>query len=192
MTRRGMNLGRLPLGLFAYFIQLPAFNAKFPFLKTVDISNCYMGTTISEAMFGGILATQPLLWCLVFARAVKDELKQKGILAFVACTTVFSVLVAAADTQMAGILYRYYMDYSYLMIIGALLVAFTVIEKYGKLFTEKLGKSYGNVPVFAVSVLALMCLGYDLMTVLVAADFSHEYASPNFYYSVVSALAFWL
>jgi hypothetical protein len=192
MTRRGMNLGRLPLGLFAYFIQLPAFNAKFPFIKSVDISNCYMGTTISEMMFGGILATQPVLWCLALVKAVKAELKQKGIFAFVVCTTAFSVLVAAADTQMAGILYRYYMDYSYLMLIGAVLVAFTLIEKYGKLFTEKLGQAYGNVPVFAVSVLAIACLGYTLMTALVPGDYAHEYSNPDLYYSIVSALAFWL
>jgi hypothetical protein len=181
MTRRGFVLGRLPLGLFAYFIQLPVTYARFPFFTGTNMSNYYMGTTINEMMLGGIIATQPVLWLLVFTRKLKDRLKQKGLFAFVICAVVFSVVVAAADTEMAGILYRYYMDYSYLMLLAAVLVAFTLCEG-----TDRKGLLFG------VAVLSVACLYYDWSMLFVQGDYSHDSSNPNFYYAITSALTFWL
>lgn len=181
MTRRGFNLGRVPLGFFAYFLQLPVTYGKFPFITGTNLSNTYMGTTIAEMMLGGILATQPLLWLIAFTNYLKKELKSKGIYVFIICSVVFSVIVAMADTQMAGILYRYYMDYSYLMLLPAILVAFTLFEKYRD---KRL--------IFVVTLLCAICLCYDGALIFVQGDYSHDYSNPNFYYKITSALTFWL
>lgn len=181
MTRRGFNLGRLPLGLFAYFIQLPVTYAKFPFITGTNMANCYMGTTINEMMLGGIIATQPVLWLLVCTRSLKDRLKQKGLFALVVCSVAFSVVVAAADTEMAGILYRYYMDYSYLMLLPAVIVALTLCEG-----------SDNKRLLFAVAALSFACLCYDWTMLFVQGDYSHDSSNPNFYYAITSAFTFWL
>jgi hypothetical protein len=181
MTRRGFNLGRLPLGLFAYFIQLPVTYAKFPFITGTNMANCYMGTTINEMMLGGIIATQPVLWLLVCTKSLKDKLKQKGLFALVLCSVAFSVVVAAADTEMAGILYRYYMDYSYLMLLPAVIVALTLCEG-----------SENKRLLFAVAALSFVCLCYDWTMLFVQGDYSHDSSNPNFYYAITSALTFWL
>lgn len=186
MTRRGMNLGRVPLGFFAYFLQLPATYPQFPFVTETTLSNLYMGTTILEAMFGGILTTQPIVWLTALAGTVRAKLKEKGLFIFVICSAVFSVLVSMADTQMAGILNRYYMDYSYLMLLPALLIAFLLMEKY------RVQKQRGRRVVFAISVLCLLCLLYDSAILFVPCDLSHNEGNPNLYYTVTSALTFWL
>ncbi len=181
MTRRGFNLGRVPLGVFCYFFQLPVVYAKFPFITGTNLSNCYMGTTIAEMMLGGIFATQPVLWLIVLIKKVKGELKDKGIFAFAVCAAVFSFIVAIADTEMAGILYRYYMDYSYLMLLSALLIALAFIEKH----EDK--RLY-----LGITLLCALCLLYDAALVLVPCDYSHDVGNPNFYYAITSALTFWL
>lgn len=181
MTRRGFNIGRMPLGFFTYFLQLPVVYAKFPFVAATNLSNSYMGVTVAEAMFGGILATQPILWLVAFTGKLKKELSKKGLWCFVICSMVFSVVVAMADTQMAGILARYYMDYSYLMLIPAIIVAFTLLEKCD---------NHGLA--FVVTVLAAVCLCYDTALNFVSMDFSHESSNPNFYYAITSAITFWL
>lgn len=180
MTRRGFNIGRLPFGLFAYFIQLPVTYAKFPFITGTNLGNNYMGTTICEMMCGGVLATQPLLWLLAFTRSLKDDLKKKGIFGFVVCSAVFSVVVAAVDTEMAGILYRYYLDYSYLLLVPAVMVALTFCEK-------------GETKIsYIINLLCIGCICYDFALVFLQGDFYTDYTNPNFYYAVTSALTFWM
>lgn len=180
MTRRGFNIGRLPFGLFAYFIQLPVTYARFPFITGTNLSNNYMGTTICEMMCGGILITQPLLWLLALTGSLKEQLKKKGIFGLIVCSVIFSLVVAVADTEMAGILYRYYMDYSYLMLIPAALIAFTLCEK---------GERKIN---YAVNLLCIGCMCYNFALLFLQGDFFIDYTNPNLYYAVTSALTFWM
>lgn len=182
MTKRGFNLGRVPLGVFAYFFQPPAVFAQFPFITETNLLNSYMGTTILESMFGGVLATQPILWLVALTKSVRAELKEKRLYAFVICSVVFSVIVAVADTQMAGILNRYYMDYSYLLLLPAVLIAFVLMEKH---------KERQRIP-FIVTCLVAVCLLYDAALLFAPFDNSHGITNPNLYYSITSAITFWL
>ena len=181
MTARGFRLDRIPLGIFAFFIQPPVVYPKFPFITGVNLSNYYMGKTIMEFMCGGIFATQPLLWILLLLKNTKGVLKDKKIFAFTLCLPIFSVIIAVADAQMAGILCRYYMDYSYPCFIAAAIVAFAVCEKYAD-----------KKPAFYIAMLSVMCFIYDFAEMFVLADFGHEYTNPNFYYTITSALTFWM
>ncbi len=181
MTRRGFEFGRIPFGIFCYFLQLPVTYSKFPFITGTNLSNWYMGTSIMEMMLGGILATQPVLWILALTKWLKAELKDKGLFAFVICGCIFSVVVAIADTQMAGILYRYYADFTYLMFIPAILVALTLLEKLDKKYVA-----------FSITALCSLSLAYDFALLFVQGDYYHDLTNPDFYYSITSALTFWL
>ncbi len=181
MTKRGISLGRVPLGIFCYFLQLPVTYARFPFITGCNLANNYMGTTISEMMLGGIFATKPFLWLILLIKYAKTSLKNKGVYAFVICSALFSIIIAMADTQMAGILYRYYMDYTFLMLIAAAFVVFAFLENHS-------GKRF----LFVLSLLCVVCLFYDAATVFVQGDLSTDYTNPDFYYSIESALAFYM
>ncbi|MCD7904445.1 MAG: hypothetical protein LUG24_02480 [Clostridiales bacterium] len=181
MTRRGFVLGRLPLGIFAYIFQLPVTYAKFPFITGSNLSNSYMGVTVTEAMFGGIFAAQPILWLILFTRALRAELKEKGIYAFIICCIAFTFVIACADTEMGGILYRYYLDFSYFMLAAAAVIAFVLIEKHN------------TKQVFCViTLLCSLCMLYNSIVLIVPGDYSYESSNPNFYYSIASALCFWM
>ena len=180
MTHRGMRLDRVGLSLFANFIQLPATTVRFPFIKSTDLSNYYGGVTIMETMFGGIFATQPLLWFCFILKNVYEKLKEKNVFALVVTFIVFSLIVGVVDAEMAGILCRYYMDFSYLSIIAAIFIALSSYEKYN-------GRA-----AYVISVLACLSLCYDFAAMFVLGDYGHEWANPNFYYGITSALTFWM
>ena len=180
MTVRGFNPDRIPLGVFAYFLQLPNTVPVFPFIEKTVLTNNYMGITISETMFGGIFVSQPLIWCCMGLKNTSSPLKQKGLFGFAVSALIFSVIVGIADTQMAGVLYRYYMDISLYALLAAAIAAMALCEKYKK-------------AAFAVAVLASLCLWYDAATVFVNTTmFDMDIADPNGYYSIVSAITFWM
>ena len=58
MTGRGFRVERVGLSFFTYFLQPPKINSAFPFVNRVDITTSYLGTTITEAMFGGIFVVR--------------------------------------------------------------------------------------------------------------------------------------
>ncbi|MEI3230452.1 MAG: cytochrome C oxidase Cbb3 [Gordonibacter pamelaeae] len=70
MTKRGWNLGRLAPALFAYFLQPPCVTGVFPYVQPAPFDTTYMGQTIKEVTFGGILACLPVLWVLPFAKRI--------------------------------------------------------------------------------------------------------------------------
>ena len=70
MTKRGWNIGRLAPALFAYFLQPPSMTGVFPFLQPAPFETTYLGQTIKEVTFGGVLACLPILWILPFSRRI--------------------------------------------------------------------------------------------------------------------------
>lgn len=132
MTKRGMNAGRIAPALFAYFLQPPNVTGVFPFLQPTDFATTYMGQTVKEATFGGIFACLPLLWVLPFAgRILKLRVRQRAtrtVWGVIVVLLVSGAVVALADAQMAGILQRYYADFSFMFLASAVLLVFIANE----------------------------------------------------------------
>lgn len=132
MTKRGWNVGRLAPALFAYFIQPPNACGVFPYLQPVDFATTYMGQTIKEATFGGVFACLPLLWVLFFARPVialrNSQRSSRTITGVIIVLVLSAVLIALLDAQMAGILQRYYSDFSFMLLAAAVLLVFILNE----------------------------------------------------------------
>ena len=75
---------------------------------------------------------------------------------------VVAVLIAILDAQMAGILQRYYADFSFMLLIAAVLLAFIA--------NEKISLASKNVRSIATGVLlTLVCVSvlYSLLTCFV-------------------------
>ncbi|MBQ1371768.1 MAG: hypothetical protein IIY70_02435 [Oscillospiraceae bacterium] len=129
MTRRGFKLTRLPDGLFHYLFALPNLQLKFPFFHPVPFSSSCFGKTIHENMFGGALVSFPFLWLLFAVRRVRGRLRQKQLWLFFWLSLALAVLVVVADTEMAGILWRYTGDYLMLLYLPATLVCCSLLEQ---------------------------------------------------------------
>lgn len=132
MTKRGWNVGRLAPALFSYFLQPPSVTGVFPFIQSAPFETTYMGQTIKEATFGGILACLPVLWILPFAkRILQMRFRQRAtrtIAGVIIMLLLGGVIVALVDAEMAGILQRYYADFSFMFLAAAVLLAFIVNE----------------------------------------------------------------
>lgn len=128
MTQRGTNPGRFLPALFAYFLQTPTTTGVFPWIQPTTFDTTYLGQTIKEVTFGGILVCLPILWILAFAKpilAYRFKVRSTKTIAGVVLTMLISgVVVACLDAQMAGILQRYTADYSTLFLVPAVLLAF--------------------------------------------------------------------
>lgn len=132
MTQRGTNPGRFLPALFAYFLQTPSTTGVFPWIQPTTFDTTYMGQTIKEVTFGGIFACLPVLWLLAFSRRIltfRFRTRSTNTIAGVVITMLVSgVIVALLDAQMAGILQRYYADFTLLFLVPVILLAFIVNE----------------------------------------------------------------
>ena len=132
MTKRGWNIGRLAPAFFTYFLQTPNTTGVFPFLQPTDFSTTYMGQTIKEVTFGGIFACFPILWIIFFARPIvkirNAQRSTRTITGVIIVLVLSGIAIALMDAQMAGILQRYYADFSFMFLAAVVLLVFIVNE----------------------------------------------------------------
>lgn len=121
MRNRGMVWERIPLGIFAYLFAPIKMTLDFPFTEANYFKTNYMGVTISEATYGGIFAVNLFTWLgplLVFLRKhVKMSIVMGG--AFLCMAVGSSIIVI--DTEMSGILMRYFSDFSIFFLFAGFL-----------------------------------------------------------------------
>ncbi len=122
MTHRGFYLGRIGEGMFQYLLQLPAITTNFPFVRETYLTSDYLGQTIRENFFGGLLVSHFVL-CANFAYvSAGRRIKNREIKWFWLISVGAAVIILGADTGMAGILVRYMTDFSWLLFLGAFVV----------------------------------------------------------------------
>lgn len=122
MTKRGFNFGRIPEGIFMYLFKPISMSRVFPFAEVVQFNSEYLGSTVMDWTFGGALHTHIIIIALLGIFAVRDKLREKKMLSFTVLSIAMSFVVIVADTEMAGILNRYCMDFLWLLIIPAVIV----------------------------------------------------------------------
>ena len=111
MTHRGFVLSRIPIGLFYYFFIPPHMNFIFPYIQKIDVTTSYLGLTIYENLFGGFFATHLLSILCLFYFKFKKLFKDKVLYNITRLLIILSFIIACFDTQGAGILPRYYLDF---------------------------------------------------------------------------------
>ena len=152
MTHRGFYLGRIGEGIFQYLFQLPVLTTGFPFVRETYLTSEYLGQTIRENFFGGLLLSHFVL-CANFAYAsLRGRIKNKEIRLFWGLSVGGALLILAADTAMVGILVRYMTDFSWLLFLGAFVVLLQMLAE---------GKAQGGITLFLLAGLLCM-LAFDL------------------------------
>lgn len=189
MTKRGWNIGRLAPALFSYFLQMPTVTGVFPFLQAAEFDTTYLGQTIKEVTFGGILVCLPVLWVLPFAKRILElrfRTRSTRTIAGVIIALLFGgVVLAIVDAEMAGILQRYYADFSFMFLTAAVLLIFIVNEnlKNGTTTHELLMKVLLGAVTVSVVYSWLVCFIPE------TGWFSDIY--PWSYQDIIEAVQFW-
>ena len=128
MRYRGWVWGRIPLGLFVYLIQPMRLITDFPFTEALYTTTQYMGVTIQEYTPGGIFATHLFAWMAFPALFLKEHFspahKLPRVLSISSLAAAFVILVA--DTEMSGLLWRYFNDFSLFVMLSALLCVWII------------------------------------------------------------------
>ncbi|MFR9058249.1 hypothetical protein [Eubacterium callanderi] len=186
MTKRGFVFARIFLGLFSYLFQPINFTGTFPFLKQATMTTTYQGLTISEWMYGGTFATNLLLWfcCLYFY--IADTLKKKKIFIMGIFSFVSAIVIVIADTQMAGILTRYTLDYCIFLYIPALSVILSLFEKSWE-WNESNKKLLKRMVTFGGIISLALCF----FLVFRSEREGYLQYNPMLYYTVKSLFQFW-
>ena len=163
MTKRGMNLSRMVYGIFCFFFQPARYEGVFPFLTSSDIQNQYMGRTVSEFIFGGILASQAIAWSLICLPGKREDLHKKGLLGPIGSALLLSVLIGAFDANGAGILQRYMADMVFGIALASSLMLLFLFAAMGR------EKRRGSAAIF-VSAALLQHFIYAFLMVFACGD----------------------
>lgn len=124
MTRRGFNPVRIAPAVFTSLLDPPRLKGVFPFIEEARLQTNAMIRSVSEPFCGGLLATTPWLWALAALAlpAVRRTLRRAGDrFAVIAFAMAAAAAITVVDCQMAGVLYRYLMDFSPVLLLAAAL-----------------------------------------------------------------------
>ncbi len=185
VTRRGFDMGRTGLGLFTYLFQTPQFTANFPYIQPVEIDTQYMGKTIYEFCFGGLITSLPVLWFTGALSSAYRTLKQKDSAFLVITLLTLGVALVIADTQAGGLLQRYYSDFGIIFFLAVSLIIFALFEKNNlKQCHIKL-----NTVLFISTILSIV---YTIALVFSVADVTIDTQNPTLYAGILHLVEFWI
>ena len=128
MTSRGFVWDRMLPAAYSYLFQLPKMTATFPFVRFADFDSSYMGVTIRESTYGGIFAYSPLLLLIFVIPFIKKMLKKDKVYAPILILAVIGIVTPLLDAQFAGILQRYFSDFSLMLYLSAVMILLTIIN----------------------------------------------------------------
>ncbi len=189
MTKRGWNLGRLAPALFAYFLQPPCVTGVFPYVQPAPFDTTYMGQTIKEVTFGGILACLPVLWVLPFAKRILTlRMRQRStrtIMGVIVVLLASGVIVALLDAEMAGILQRYFADFSFMFLAAAVLLCFVVNESLAE------RAAIHDLMLKLLLVLVGVSVAYSALLCLAPETGWYSDVYPWAYQGLLDAVVFW-
>lgn len=183
MTKRGFELARFPLGIFSYLFQPLSLTGKFPFMTTVPVTSNYQGYTSSEPMFGGFYAfcTIALVSFAFCSRRFKAPGSVRGF-ALLLMGIGFTLMLF--DIQASGITARYMADFSFFLLLPAVLALFMFEQRAG---TGSAAWAFH----LAVVVASLLCLGLNAWSIFIDGRYGPlNEAFPSIYYGVKQALSF--
>lgn len=187
MAKRGFVFGRIGLGLFTYLFQLPQIKAVFPFLNVISVETAYQGLTIHEKFFGGVMATELFLWIGVFTLFSKRIFKDRRIYAMAWLAYVIAVVIVILDTQMAGLLRRYFGDFLWIMYFGAALSVFALYEYFEK---RPIWKNRFIKAVLVCLVAAIVFHGLEIF--VDSAGWGIIHTNEVLYHKLKYLIAFWM
>ena len=127
MTSRGFVWERMGVAAFSYLLQPPKITSAFPFIRFSDFDSTYMGVTIRETTYGGLFSYSPFLWIAFLIPRFKKTLSRYKLLIPAVMLIAFGVITSLLDAQLAGILQRYFSDFSLMFYLGALIVFLAVL-----------------------------------------------------------------
>lgn len=186
MTKRGFRLDRIWTGLFYYLFVTPNISVRFPFLKQIRMDSAFQGVTISEWLYGGFLTTNLITWYNLLIFYFKKEMQVLKLFWPCIVSITVGLIIVILDTQMAGLLTRYYCDFSLFFLVPAA----SIIMFIGTML-KQLSKRQRSLFISTLIFLAIVTLSFCLFLTLRNEAEGLLQFNPDFYYYMYSVVVFW-
>lgn len=133
VSNRGFVFDRIGTVIYYYLLQPYVIDPIYPFLRTSYIMTTYMGTTIRQDIYGGIIFQSPLVILLLGSYFVKDRMKKSGSFFITLSLVAIGFITVILDGQMGGILQRYVCDFALIFTLAAVIVYIALKDKIYKI-----------------------------------------------------------
>ena len=187
MRLRGFNLDRVFLGIYYFLFANGRFSLVFPFINKITVETQYMGITVSEPLFGGILSCNLILLLGICSFKLKKWIKDNTLVKFSILCNGIALLLLLLDTQIAGILPRYILDFSWLLFLST---AISLFALFNSMDTYKKNIKYSMNTIFILFFIASIL--YNYLLIPVDLSYSLKYYNPLFYQKLANMVLFWL
>lgn len=189
MRLRGWVWGRIPLGIFVYLFQPMQLITDFPFVEAIYTVTQYMGITIQEYTPGGILATHLFAWAalpaVILRKKFADIHRLPCLLSI--CSLISSFVIIVADTELSGVLWRYFNDFSLFIMLAALLSVWILLS------SSKMANPY--IKKWFI-IMLIICFVLEILfqgtTLLIDTSESLMKNRPDLFAKIKYLVAFWL
>ncbi len=192
MRNRGFRLDRIPLGILAYLFQPVKIIQRFPFMEAVYLDSQYMGVTIQEATYGGIFMTNLFTWFSLLPLLFRRHFKKHGRTPcrFALACLLAAAIIIVADTNMSGILQRYFGDFSVFLMLASTTAVLLVLER---LSVRGSGREFfKRMVLWGLLICLLWQIGYQGMAFFLDTGESLQELRPDLYAHVKYLVNFWV
>ena len=186
MTHRGFVWGRTGLGLFSYLFQPLNIDAVFPFLHDFKAHTTYQGLTLTENMLGGVFLLFPILLFGAYGTFRRKMFDNKKTYKIVYFSMIMVAVLVVLDTQMAGLLTRYFMDFVWIGMIASSVTVFACCETY-----KNEQYKYDRL-IKTVALLSALSLILVFLRVFAHSEDAIVSSNPQLYYTMQHLIAFWM
>ncbi len=152
MRRRGFVWDRIPLGIWAYLFAPVKTVLDFPFVEANYFNPSYLGVTITEATYGGLFAVSPFFLTVPVRFLAGKRFRCGSAFALAAASLAAGFVILLADTEMSGILMRYFSDFAIFFGIAALLSWLALYDQAGSGTAHRLMRLFLVVCLLAAAV----------------------------------------
>ncbi|WP_144277180.1 MULTISPECIES: hypothetical protein [Bacteria] len=166
MTLRGFDFVRAGEGVFYYLLQPPALTTSFPFLQPTAINTSFPGMTVSEPLIGGMLTCYPFVSVipLLFLCRINDRKQKTIIFLFL----ILGFIVCVFDTEGAGLLPRYGLDFSLCFCFASTATAFS-IETQEKNGDRSIPLHFAHLTLFYSVLIGIVMLVFQRFGIMSSA-----------------------
>ena len=185
MTHRKMDMGRTAFGFFTVFFQPPNMTGVFPYFEQVKTESQYYGQVIRESGFGGLLATNLILFLSLLPFRFRKIMEHREAAAAACLFTGIAVAIAFFDIQIGGLIPRYTVDVAWLLFLSTAIVLLAVMQ------TSR-GSAFWKPCYLVFAAGTVQSLLFQFLTVFTDVYDKVKDVNPHWFYQMEHLIEFWL
>ena len=129
MRYRGYVGDRNALGIITYLFRPLELASEYPFFRNLQMNSTYMGQTVQEDTYGGLFAGSPFAMIGLLSFLYYKYLRKNKKLWLLSVVSIFiALIIIIFDIQNAGILGRYFFDFSLLFMFASSLTVWNIVQ----------------------------------------------------------------